>query len=33
MVISHTQMLNQKHLNKGVFLSNKWGVLQFLCGN
>jgi guanine deaminase len=21
-------MLNQKHLNKGVFLSNKWGVLQ-----
>jgi hypothetical protein len=29
MVNLHRQMLNSKHLNKGVFLSNKGGVLQF----
>jgi hypothetical protein len=29
MVNLQPQMLNSKHLNKGVFLSNKWGVLHY----
>jgi len=30
MVNLHPQMLKSKHLNKGVLLSNKWGVLRSL---
>ena len=29
MVNLHPQMLKSKHLNKGVLLSDKWGVLQY----